>query len=137
MKRYYALIVMFYFVAFLVSSCSAAGTALAPDTAKQEIALSGKVEDGTRVVEVKTSKYKFDPDPIVVKLGEKIRIVGTSTDVAHGFGLAEFKVNLVISPGKTQSVEFVADKAGEFTVECTVFCGPGHEEMHGKFIVLK
>ncbi len=97
--------------------------------------LSGKLEDGIRTIEVKASRYKFEPDPIVVKLGEKVRLVVTSTDVAHGIAISEFKVKLSVPAGKTESVEFVADKQGEFHAYCSVYCGPGHGHMHASFIV--
>ena len=52
--------------------------------------LSGELQDGVRVVKVVASRYKFDPDPIVVKLGEKVRIELTSADVIHGIYMPEF-----------------------------------------------
>jgi len=103
----------------------------------EKLELSGKVEDGVRVIEVTASRYKFVPDPIVVKLGEKVRLVVKTSDVAHGLNLAEFKINLGIEPGETETAEFVADKEGSFSFFCSVYCGPGHLDMQGKFIVIK
>lgn len=123
---------LFSFIVFM-TSCSLAAT---PEQ-KKDLELSGKVKNGIRVIEVKASKYKFNPDPIVVKLGERVRVLATSGDVAHGFAIAEFKINAVIYPGKTAAIEFLADRAGEFVVYCSVYCGPGHKEMRGKFIVRK
>lgn len=98
-------------------------------------ALSGKIEDGVRVVAVKAFQYAFDPDPIVVGFGEKVRLLITSTDVAHGFAVKEFKVNVSIPAGKTESVEFTADKKGIFHAYCSVYCGSGHEHMQARLIV--
>ena len=97
--------------------------------------LSGKIEDGARIVEVKASRYKFEPDPIVVKYGEKVRLVATSADVEHGIAIAEFGVNLSMPQGKASVAEFIADKKGRFHVRCSVYCGPGHGHMHGELIV--
>jgi len=97
--------------------------------------LSGRIEDGIRVIEVKASRYKFKPDPIVVSLGEKVRLVVTSADVAHGIVIPEFSVNLSIPAGKTESVEFVAERKGTFHAHCSVYCGPGHAHMHASLIV--
>lgn len=125
MKKYLNVVVILLLVMF-ISACSLA----------KDVKLSGELlEDGVRVIEVKASKYKFEPDPIVVKLGEKVRLVLTSTDVAHGIAISEFKVNLTIPAGKTASVEFVADKQGTFHAYCSVYCGSGHGHMHGTFIV--
>ena len=101
----------------------------------ENLGLSGKIENGIRVIRITASRYKFDPDPIVVKLGEKVRLIATSTDVTHGLAIPEFKVNLTISAGKTESAEFIADKRGTFHAHCSVYCGPGHSNMHGTLIV--
>ncbi|MDD5044444.1 MAG: cupredoxin domain-containing protein [Candidatus Omnitrophica bacterium] len=132
MKKYYLATAIFSFMLLIGAGYIASGNAQ-----KEDLKLSGEVKDGVRVIEVKASKYKYEPDPIVVKEGERVRIVATSSDVAHGFALAEFKVNLTIDPGKTAVVEFVADKAGKFSAYCSIYCGAGHEHMRGDFIVLK
>lgn len=96
---------------------------------------SGRLENGVRVIELTASKFKFVPDPMVVKKGEKIRLIAKSTDVKHGIAIPEFKVNLVMPADKKAVVEFTADKAGEFRSHCSVFCGLGHGKMKGKLIV--
>jgi hypothetical protein len=40
-----------------------------------------------------------------------------------------------VSGDKTESVEFVADKAGTFKIRCSVTCGPFHPFLAGKFVV--
>ena len=102
-----------------------------------ESGFSGELVNGIRVIEVKASKFKFEPDPIVVKQGEKVRLVATSTDVKHGLAIPEFKVNVVTEVGKTSTVEFIADKTGEFRTHCSVFCGIGHGNMQGTLVVKK
>ncbi len=146
MKRYFVFFGVLFFVVFMNLYCFADSSTEAlyakggghrkrgreiPDNPE----LSGKLKDGIRVIEVKASKYKFDPDPIVVKLGERVRLVVTSTDVAHGLAISEFKVNLSVPAGKTETIEFVADKKGTFYAYCSVYCGPGHGNMRASFIV--
>jgi cytochrome c oxidase subunit 2 len=96
---------------------------------------SGRIENGIRIIEIKASRYKFSPDPIVVKLGEKVRLVLTSTDVAHGLSLPPFRVNIIAAPGQAKTVEFIADKKGTFHAHCSIYCGPGHAGMHATLIV--
>ena len=96
---------------------------------------SGKLIEGVRVIELKASQYKFEPDPIVVKKGEKVRVVASSSDVTHGISIPEFKLNLAIPAGKESAAEFSPDKEGTFTVYCSVYCGTGHGKMQGKVIV--
>ncbi len=96
---------------------------------------SGQIEDGVRVIKLKASKYKFEPDPIVVKKGEKVRVVASSSDVTHGISIPDFNLNLPIPAGKESVGEFTADKEGTFTSYCSVYCGSGHGKMQGKLIV--
>lgn len=106
-------------------------------TAEQMHKLSGTLHGNVRVIEVTASKYKFVPDPIVVKLGEKVRLLVDSTDVTHGLAITEFKINAVIRPDIIDKIEFTADKEGTFRIFCSVYCGPGHSHMHGTLIVVK
>lgn len=133
MKKYYlAMISAFCFIVFVYSY------SLALDDVKtKQPELSGKIENEVRVVKVKAFRYGYEPDPIVVKLGENVRIVATTADVTHGLAISEFNINLSIEPGEAETAEFVADKEGEFRVYCTVYCGAGHTNMHGKLIVEK
>lgn len=133
MKKYYAVILGVF--CFAVLTCAYSLVSAEPKTESPEC--SGKIENGIRVVNIKSSKYKYEPDPVVVKLGEKVRIIATSSDVAHGVTIGEFNVNLVIEPGETETAEFTADKEGEFIIYCTVYCGPGHTQMRGKLMVKK
>lgn len=103
----------------------------------EESELSGVLHDGIRVIEVKAFQYGFEPDPIVVRLGEKVRLEAISSDVAHGIGIEDFGVNLVVPAEKKETVEFIAAKAGTFHVHCSVYCGPGHGKMHGSLIVIE
>jgi len=80
-------------------------------------------------------KWQFDPSIINVKQGDKVRLKIKSIDVAHGFSLLDFNVNENLEPGKEITIEFVADKKGEFTFFCSVFCGVGHIGMKGKLVV--
>src|SRR3989344_5066198 len=80
-------------------------------------------------------KWQFDPSTINVKQGDKVRLKIKSIDVTHGFSLPDFNVNENLEPEKEVVVEFIADKKGEFSFFCSVFCGEGHSGMKGKLIV--
>ena len=143
MKKIFIFIMVLFLPVFVSSCCFAADhvdrrnhkTHLQQKQEGDEPELSGKVENGIRIVEVKALRYKFEPDPIVVRLGEKVRLVVTSTDVAHGIAISEFTINLSVPAGKTESVEFVADKKGSFPAYCSVYCGSGHGHMQANFVV--
>lgn len=80
-------------------------------------------------------KWQFDPSTINVKQGDRVRLKIKSIDVAHGFSLLDFNVNENLEPEKEVVVEFIADKKGEFSFFCSVYCGTGHSEMKGKLVV--
>ena len=89
----------------------------------------------TKVIKMTAEKYHFTPETINVNVGDKVVLEITATDTEHGFGLSAFNIDQNLPPGKTVTIEFVADKKGEFTFKCTHFCGWGHFGMTGKLIV--
>ncbi len=99
--------------------------------------LSGEIKNGVREMKVTAKKYEFLPNPIGVKIGEKVRLRITSSDVEHSFSIKEYNINQDLSKGKEKIIEFTADKVGSFTIKCNVFCGPGHGKMKGSLVVLK
>jgi cytochrome c oxidase subunit 2 len=125
------------FLLFLILGLAAltiAATKPAPAPVVQVV--SGTLVNGVRVITVTAKKYEFIPNPIVVIMGEKVLLKITATDVDHGFGLKDFKIDQKLPKGAEQTIGFTPDKTGTFTVRCTEFCGMGHIGMKGKFIVL-
>lgn len=49
--------------------------------------------------------------------------------------MPEYNINEKLHPGENVDIKFIADKYGEFTFSCNVFCGEGHKSMKGKLIV--
>ena len=79
--------------------------------------------------------FEFIPNEIVVNKGDHVILHIKSIDVTHGFAIAAYDINEQLNPGEEVKVEFVADKAGEFSFFCSVPCGSGHPRMQGKLIV--
>lgn len=86
-------------------------------------------------VHLESFQYGFSPDPVRVKKGDIVKLILTSRDVPHGVYIKEYAINVMIKKGETKKAEFIADKAGTFDVICSLYCGPGHSRMRGKFIV--
>ncbi|MDD5043733.1 MAG: cupredoxin domain-containing protein [Patescibacteria group bacterium] len=80
-------------------------------------------------------KWSFSPNVIRVKRGEKVILKLISQDVPHGITIPEFKIRTTIEPGTETTVEFIADKAGEFDFFSHVYSGPEYRQMRGKLIV--
>jgi heme/copper-type cytochrome/quinol oxidase subunit 2 len=112
------------------------GDAAAGAMASDAGALSGDVVDGVREVEVEAFRYGYEPDPIVVKKGERVRLIAKSRDVTHGLGIEDLDIDIELSPKEERTVEFTPEKAGEFHIHCTVYCGSGHSGMHGTLQVI-
>lgn len=86
-------------------------------------------------IQMTAKKYEFNPSVVTVKKGERVKLIITATDRDHGFKLDAFKINQHLKKGEPATVEFTADKAGEFPFECSVICGLGHHRMKGKLVV--
>ncbi|MCM8786410.1 MAG: cupredoxin domain-containing protein [Candidatus Omnitrophica bacterium] len=114
---------------------SASTTKSTSTTTGLEENLSGKVVNGIREIKVDAFQFGFNPETIVVKKGEKVRLIAKSTDVLHGIAIKEYNVNQELPPNKIKIIEFTADKTGEFHFHCSIYCGTGHGKMHGKLVV--
>ena len=102
--------------------------------------LSGKIVDGVREIEITSIQYRWEPDTVVVKKGEKIRLIVTTADVPHGFELEGIVIpgwdpEKAITKDDKIVLEFTADESGVWDMVCTIYCGPGHTVMKGKYIV--
>lgn len=86
-------------------------------------------------IKLEAYQYGYSPERIVVKKGDTVRIYATSRDVPHGVLIKEYAINAVVKKGETKIIEFVAKKAGEFDIRCSVYCGSGHTNMKGKLVV--
>ena len=89
-----------------------------------------------KVIKVSAKRFDYSPGKLILKKGQRVVLELTSKDVVMGFNLPDFNVRGDMIPGKVTRVEFTPDKTGEFTFLCDIFCGSGHEEMHGRITVV-
>lgn len=85
----------------------------------------------TSVIEFKldATRWQYSPSVITVKKGQRVKITINNIDTTHGISIPAFDVD------DKNSVEFTADKVGEFEFACSTFCGQGHKDMKGKLVV--
>jgi len=88
-----------------------------------------------KMFEIKAKKYIFEPNTIRVNRGDKVILNILSTDRAHGIGIKAFNIKSLLPKEKSVTIEFTADKKGEFPIVCTKFCGWKHSKMKGQLIV--
>lgn len=87
-------------------------------------------------ITVEAHNWYFVPEEIRVKEGTKVKIILRGISGAHILAIPDFSVkSQLVEQGETTTVEFVADKKGEFSFKCAVFCGEGHSGMQGVLIV--
>jgi heme/copper-type cytochrome/quinol oxidase subunit 2 len=89
----------------------------------------------TRQVTLKAGQFAFDPPTLHVNRGDRVVITLQSSDVVHGLYVDGYGVSARVEPGRSERVEFVADKAGAFRYRCSVSCGNLHPFMIGELIV--
>ncbi|MBX3278917.1 MAG: cupredoxin domain-containing protein [Acidobacteria bacterium] len=88
-----------------------------------------------QVITMTAKKYEFSPSTVTVERGRAVRLEITATDRTHGFEIKEFNIKVKLEKDKKTVVEFTPDKAGEFEIKCSEFCGFGHGRMKGKLVV--
>jgi nitrous-oxide reductase len=102
---------------------------------------NAKVERSGNNVTVKMVAVRstFTPTSFEVNQGDRVTIhvtnIEQTTDELHGLGINDYNINIVIDPGETKSVTFVADKPGVFPFYCTNFCSALHQEMQSYLLV--
>ncbi len=100
-----------------------------------------KIERSGNNVTVKmiAVRSSFEPLKLEVNQGDRVTIhltnIEQTTDELHGFGLNEYNINIVVDPGETKTISFIADKPGVFPYYCTNFCSALHQEMQSYLIV--
>jgi len=67
--------------------------------------------------------------PVVLPVGENIRILETSGDVIHSFFVPSLGVQRYAIPGQTIETWVRIDRPGTYYGECNQICGIGHHEM--------
>ena len=87
------------------------------------------IGEDTREFTIKAFRFGYSPDVIEVNKGDFVRINIENTDTTHGIRIPELDLK-----GET-IIEFTANKIGEFSWYCTVYCGEGHKAMSGKLVI--
>jgi len=122
---------------YLVIQRKPAGDSTAPATQTVRIAIT-TFNWGFNITDIPDFQFgKVYPSPtITVHRGQQVIIQLRTLDITHGFAIDELNVKAYVPPGETVTVTFIADRTGNFTYYCPVFCGIGHPYMHGTFQVL-
>jgi cytochrome c oxidase subunit 2 len=110
-------------------ACALAITIMAFSSGHIALAESGQV------IKITAKRYEYNPSIITLKKGVPVTLEFTSLDRLHGFNCPDLGIRTDILPGKVSRIQLVPKKSGTFPFQCDNFCGEGHENMTGSFIV--
>jgi cytochrome c oxidase subunit II len=68
-------------------------------------------------------------EPIVVPVGQTVRVLVTASDVIHAFALPAFGLKTDAIPGRVNETWFRAEREGVFYGQCSELCGVDHAFM--------
>jgi len=92
-------------------------TVIPDETTNSTDTITGTVKE----FKVSGKNYSFTPSTMTVSKGDTVRITFTNTAGTHDLRIDEFNVaTKMIGTGKSDTVEFVADKTGTFEYYCSV-----------------
>lgn len=89
----------------------------------------------TREVTITAGHFAFDPSVLSVNRGDRLVVTVKAADVVHGFHLEGHGIDVRVTPGVSERVEFVAEHPGKFRYRCSVSCGTLHPFMSGELTV--
>ena len=88
-----------------------------------------------RVIPVTAHRFEFVPSEISLKAGEPVVVEVTSLDFVHGMNIPDLKQRFDLVPGRVTRIALTPQAPGVIDFVCDNFCGDGHEDMHGRFVV--
>jgi cytochrome c oxidase subunit 2 len=88
-----------------------------------------------RTIELIAKRFEYVPKEIALKAGERVIIAIKSLDFVHGMNIPDLDKRLDLVPGRITQLELHPTAPGVIDFVCDNFCGDGHEEMHGRFVV--
>jgi cytochrome c oxidase subunit II len=123
------------------STTPSSSSAVAPTVSSAPAAMSSSAQSSLSVVTkplqiaISASNWQFNPSVVTVKKGEKVQLVVTGIEGAHGFAIPELRINERIESGQTVIIDLPTDTTGTFTFVCSIPCGAGHKEMKGLIVI--
>jgi len=88
-----------------------------------------------RVLTITARRFQYEPNEIPLKVGEAVVVEIRSVDFIHGMNLPDLGRRYDLVPGQVARLELCPKEPGVIDFVCDNFCGDGHEEMHGRFVV--
>ncbi|MGI8671410.1 MAG: cytochrome c oxidase subunit II [Luteitalea sp.] len=71
-----------------------------------------------------------------IPVGTPVKLLISSEDVIHSYYIPAFRTKMDAVPGKTTTLWFEANQAGEYRLFCAEYCGTQHSGMIGKIVAM-
>jgi len=114
----------------LLGACAGAGIAGA------SLAARVPAQPAEQVIRVTARKFAFLPGRITLKIGVPAVLEFVAPEVVMGFSAPDFNLRTDIVPGQVARLRILPQQMGTFEFLCDIFCGDGHEGMHGTIEVV-
>ncbi|MEW5806849.1 MAG: cupredoxin domain-containing protein [Acidobacteriota bacterium] len=88
-----------------------------------------------RTIKVYSEKFKFTPDEIKIKQGERVKLIIYTLDDTHGFRCKKLGINVKVFRDKPAEIEIEGKEKGEYPFDCSHPCGDRCFKMKGVIIV--
>jgi len=88
-----------------------------------------------RVIRIVARRFQYEPAEIPLKAGETVLLELQALDFTHGFNVPALNARADLLPGLIVKLEIRPTAPGKIDFLCDNFCGDGHEDMSGRFIV--
>jgi cytochrome c oxidase subunit 2 len=100
-------------------------------------ALGAAAQEGAapRRVTIVARRFAFEPAEVPLRAGERVAVEIQSLDFVHGFNVPDLHRRFDLVPRRPTRFEFTPAAPGMIEFVCDNFCGDGHEDMHGRFVV--
>jgi cytochrome c oxidase subunit II len=101
----------------------------------------GEASPGSQIEPIQAIQFGWIIPPRPLHVGRPVEFRLTSADVNHGFAVFSpqdvFLFQVQVIPTKVQLYNYTFTEPGTYTIECFEYCGVGHDQMLGKFRVIR
>jgi len=97
--------------------------------------VAAQADAAPRRIEITARRFVYEPAQIPLRVGERVVIAVRSIDFIHGMNLPDLGQRYDLVPGRITQFELQPAKPGVIDFLCDNFCGDGHEQMNGRFVV--
>jgi cytochrome c oxidase subunit 2 len=98
-------------------------------------AADASAASGVRVIALTARRFRFEPEEIALRVGEQVVVEIRSLDWIHGINLPSLGQRLDLLPGRVTRLALHPTQPGVIDFLCDNFCGEGHDQMSGRFVV--